>query len=179
MLKCLSVQMNNAGFTLVELLVSIFIILLMSGIIFANYRAGEQKFALQRSANKLAQDIRRAQQMAMSATECPTGTVCMGQIPLGGYGIYLTIGTPESYILFADCDGDYYYDGASEKIGDPIEFEEGIEIDSLSPSPLTIIFTPPDPTVTINTGASASITLSINSQSKTIKVNEAGLIEIE
>jgi len=153
----------------------------MSGIIFANYRAGGEQFALQRSANKLAQDIRRTQQMAMSAKE-------YNQInPPGGYGVYLTMGTPGGYILFADCDSGYDYDaigtpcnGVPELV-EEIEFESGVNISSLSPSPLTITFTPPDPEIRVNgsLGSSATITLTIDTKSQMVTVNAAGLIEIQ
>lgn len=173
--------MNNKSFTLIELLVVTGIILFLSAIIFPNFRLGERQFALQRSTHKLAQDIRRSQEMAMSARE-------FNQMnPLGGYGVYLTTETPDSYILFADCDGYYDYDptgipcgGVSEKI-EEINFEKKVEISSLFPSPLTITFTPPDPTVRINqlTPSSATITLIIDNTTKTINLNSAGLIEIE
>ena len=175
MLKCLNARMLKCkGFTLVELLVSIFIIILMSGIIFANYRTGGQQFALQRSVNKLAQDIRRAQAMAMAAQEhssCPASYKF-------GYGIYLTTGESGHYILFADCDNDKCYD--SGEMVEDINFEAGVKIKTLSGDPLLYItFTPPDPTVNITPSAPASIELIIDSQSKTITVNQAGLIEIE
>jgi type II secretory pathway pseudopilin PulG len=177
MLKCLNAKILEwQGFTLVELLVSIFIIILISGIIFANYRVGGQQFALQRSANKLAQDIRRAQAMAMGAAEyagCPAGYKY-------GYGIYLTTSTNNKYILFADCDNGKDYDSPGEAVGDPIPLEAGVKIKTLSPSsPLTITFTPPDPTITISPSAPATITLGNDSQTKTITVNSAGLIEIQ
>jgi len=164
---------TNKGFTLIELLVSIFIIVLISGIILANYRVSGQQFALQRSANKLAQDIRRAQQMAMGAAEhagCPAGYKY-------GYGIYLTTSANNQYILFADCDNWKDYD-SGEGV-ETIKLETGVKIKTLSGNPLTITFTPPDPTITISPSAPASIQLGNDSQTKTITVNSAGLIGIQ
>lgn len=184
------------GFTLVELLVVMGIILLLSAIILPNYLQRERLLALQRSAAKLAQDLRRAQELAMSAKEFHYS------IPEGGYGIYFKISEPGYYILFADCNGDLLYDGETpvcpdcseapclegvfaEKVGDNLEFERGTLIQDLFPidpldSSLTIIFTPPDPTITIKPDtSSASISLSNNSQTKTIIINKAGLIQIE
>jgi len=164
---------NEKSFTLVELLVSIFIIILMSGIIFTNYRVGGRQFALQRSANKLAQDIRRAQAMAMGAAEhagCPAGYKY-------GYGIYLITTESGHYILFADCDNGEDYD--SGEMVEDIKFEAGVKIKTLSGDPLTITFTPPDPKITIFPVAPASIQLGNDGQTKTITVNSAGLIEIQ
>jgi len=137
-----------------------------------NYRTGESQLALQRSANKLAQDIRRAQEMAMSAKEFE------GVVPPGGYGINFQTNLT-SYILFADLNNNKVFD-SGEAI-ETLSLERGVKISNLSPaSPLTISFTPPDPTVNINPSNSlAIITLSNNGQTKIIKVNKAGLIYVE
>lgn len=182
--------MNSKGFTLTELLVVISIIILLSSIIFANYRAGEREFALSRSAFKLGQDIRRAQQMAMSAQE--VGPAGARIVPRGGYGIYLN--PPTEIILFADCDNDRQYNAQGNICGAPpnqfpervenIELERGVRIQSLSPSsPLNITFEPPNPTVHLPPShATITITLSLEAdpnRTRTIEVNRAGLITIQ
>lgn len=118
--------------------------------------------------------------------------------PKGGYGIHFEKDS-SFYILFADCDGDNEYDesGAAltcfeaepanpyqyEKI-EVINLEKGVEISTIIPSSsgntLDIFFFPPDPIVTVNPSAdSASITLSVNGQSKTVFINTTGLIDTE
>jgi len=179
-------EKKNAGFTLTELLVVAAIISLMSTLMLVNYRSGERHFALQGSAHKLAQDLRRTEELSMSLKEFQG---CFDPVP-AGYGIYLKNGTPNEkkrYILFADCKpGNQDYDPGSDGIVEEISLERGVEISNLSPMApdpkfsLVIVFTPPDPTVTINpTAPSASITLSNNDQIKTISVNKSGLITIE
>ena len=180
------------GFTLVELLVSIFIIVLISGIILANYRVGGRQFALQRSANKLAQDIRRAQAMAMGAKECQE---CGGGVP-PGYGVILdTNWDNKKYRLYADTNGDNGFFTPPDTIIEPpyVELEKGVIIKEISLPPNTyssvsINFKPPDPTVSIkfNVGPSGQpetiITLALETdlnKTKIVKVNSAGLIEIQ
>lgn len=196
--------MKNKGFTLLEITVVIVIIIFLSTIFVINYRGGEKQFALKRSAHKLAQDLRGAQEMALAGQE-------FKGIFQGGYGIHFTV-TPETektgeYTLFVDCKD---LSGSDNKVFDSvnttcddctgncvdnilseeveiISLEEGIYISELSPSlsgdPLSILFFPPDPTVTINGDPiinSASITLTFDGQStKTVSVNKAGLIEVE
>jgi len=177
---------TQKAFTLIEVLVVVAIIIILSVMIMANYRLGEKELALQRSANKLAQDIKRAQGMATSTKEHG------GVIPPGGYGVYLncgvsppcTGGKPTCYILFADLDNNQAWD-LGEEVGDLLEFEKGVQINSLIPnSPLTITFTPPDPTVHINQNpmiGEAKISLRLEPDSgsrKSITVNKAGLIEV-
>ncbi len=170
------------AFTLVESLVTILIIVVLSLIILPNYYSAKQQLALQRSAFKLAQDIRTVREMAMSAEEFE------GEIPGGGYGISLSPGT--SYTIFVDLDSDGIYDNPSEKVGEDIFLENGIEINSISPASLiSIFFFPPDLEVFfMNPGGSSistnSITINIailNDLSKNINliVNKAGLIYVE
>lgn len=175
--------MQNKGFTIIELLVVISIIAIMSGIVLIDYRSGQQTLALQRATNKLAQDIRRVQEMAMSARECD---ICPGGGIPDGYGIRFKGGEPEHYILFADRNDNQDYDaGADTKIED-IQIGEGVEISDVSGEPLRITFTPPDPTTTIKPSAPGWVQLcivntdcAVLSNTKTIEVNEVGRIEID
>lgn len=178
------------GITLIEVLASLLIIALLSALSFAINRQTNQRFNLLRSANKLAQDIRRAQQMAMAATEFH------GAVPEGGYGIYLFRET-NTYILFADCDNNHQYisgeltcidefgDGFSE-IVEEISLEKGVKIKCLYDfcwSLGEIVFAPPDPTTYLLPFGWIPITIQISletdpTKTKTISVNPAGLIEI-
>jgi type II secretory pathway pseudopilin PulG len=172
---------KELSFTLVELLVSIFIIILIAGVVFANYRQSGQQFALQRSANKLAQDIRRAQAMAMGAKEY------QGSVP-PRYGVEFTTANPDYYILFADNNDNGTYQSNPDVEVEKIPLEEGVRIVELfTSSPQTglwITFKSPDPITDIrDPGDPRSLggirLIGANSQTKTISVNSAGLIEIE
>lgn len=168
------------GFSLIELLVTISIIVLLSGMVFVGYRSGERQLMLNRAASKLAQDIRRVEGMALSTEKC-----CGGIIPGGGYGIYLGNAGDTSYLLYADISvPNEQYDAGDQTI-ETINFEKGVEVQLLIPSPpLSINFKPPDPTVIFagdSTKTEARITLRLEaepSKTKTVKVNKAGLIEI-
>lgn len=183
-LRNLNTISNQNGFTLAEVLVSIFIIALLSGIIFSSYQQGARRFALQRSANKLARDMRKVEEMAMSTKESS------GATSQAGYGIYLKAANPNSYILFTDRDGDCIYDEPNEKI-ENLSFEPGVKIDFLAKlagveflavPELTIILTPPDPKVAIceySNAGSAYAVLTISGLIKNVSINTAGLIEID
>ncbi len=185
---------NDRGFTLVEIMVTFAIIGVLTAVAFTNYRSGEKQFALERSAQKLNQDIRNAEGMAIASKE-------FKGVFQGGYGIHFTLTPPSddggSYILFVDCNGNDQYDGASLVCNDcssgactassteeveTIYLEKGVYISQLTPvgSSLTIKFYPPEPTVTFYPDASSvSIALSsIGLLSKQIEINKTGLIEI-
>lgn len=164
--------MKPKGFTLIEMLIVISIIIILTSITVPIYQGSKKQLAIQRAVNKLAQDIRRAEEMAMGVKEFK------GSFPSGGYGIYFN--TPDRYTLFADSNSNEQYDGAGELVED-IFFETGVQISQLSPaSPLTIVFIPPDPTTRINSGVSpAAILLKIDNSTTSVKVLPTGLIFIE
>jgi prepilin-type N-terminal cleavage/methylation domain-containing protein len=184
---------DQKGFTLLELTVVIAIIVLFSGIMLSNYRGGEREYALLRSAYKLAQDLRTVEKMAMASEMLPSTFDGVGGFPKGGYGIYFQVNS-NSYILFADCNGDgKYEEGGSaascsaasgvnsypEKIKE-FSLESKIKISNLSFNPLNITFFPPDPTIKITPSANpATITLKNDGKTKTVRINTAGLIEID
>lgn len=169
------------GFTLIELLIVAVIIAILTGFVLVNYPNFNRTFALQRSASKLAQDIRRAQEKAVAMKE-------VGGVLPDGYGVYLDENSPNSYKLFADQNNDHLYDAVDDATGtETINLESKVQISSLSPaSPLHIVFEPPDPTIWINNSSSSESSSTIilqletdDSKRKTIYVNSSGLITIE
>ena len=181
------------GFTIIELLVVVSIIVILSGLVLVNYKPGREQFALQRTAHKIAQDLRRIQEMAMSAKEIgPTGDKIY---PDGGFGIHFDVSNPGQYVLFADCNNNQTLDdnvcGASffpETLDDGLTLlESKVQINELSTDfvgpldSLDITFNAPDPTVFITGNAvEAEIKIFLGTSGiKIIKVNKAGLITVE
>jgi prepilin-type N-terminal cleavage/methylation domain-containing protein len=171
------------GFTLIELLTVLAIIFTLTSISFPFYRTAQKQYILESAAQKFVQDIRRAQEMAISARICGP---CGNKVP-PGYGIYLQQATT-SYFIYADTNpakGNEIYDGG-DVIVETISFESGVFIKNVNPSSLSINFKPPDPQTRIGNSSQTlnevSIVLSLltdTSKTKTIKVNKAGLIYVE
>ncbi len=170
-----------SGFTLPELLVVASIIIALSIIVMTNYKLGGYRYNLQRSAHKLSQDLRRAEEMAMSVSKFE------GSIPPGGYGIYIDhVVAPTQYILFAD-NGNKIYD-AGEEVGDPMSFEDYVQInqvcvESLCVPQISVTFSPPDPTIRFNSEAKSYAYIVLESEKIagyiTVRINNAGLVEIQ
>jgi len=177
-----------SAFSLIEVLVVVSIIIILSVIVLTNYELGGYQFAVQRSANKLSQDLRKAEEMAMSAK------VFNGSVPPGGYGIYLEHGGTgtSTYILFADLNGNSSYE--TTELVEILKIEDSVSIAGLCQTPdppcvcesfLNITFTPPDPIIRFN-GAIAT-TCSAEAYLKSNKTNDeiylylrpTGLIEIK
>ena len=170
------------GFTLTEFLIVIVIIGVLALIIFPYYFSAQKQLALQRSVNKLAQDIRKVQGMALSAEEWEG-------VSENGFGIYLRKKpSPQtSYILFADRDGDKKLNFGSDP-NEEIFLENGIKIKNLPANHVNIVFKPPKPEVyfkdndLIDLGSEITIEISLiddESKSKRIIINKAGLISVE
>jgi prepilin-type N-terminal cleavage/methylation domain-containing protein len=173
---------SGAGFTLIELMVVMVIITIITTIVLMNYRGGDQQLALNRAANKLAQDIRRAQEMAISSREDdPCDPAAAGYDFQGSYGIQLKGGWPSRYLLLADCNNDKNLDSGDDEVIEEIDLEPGVEIIALASNNLRIVFSPPDPITYFkpDTVTDAWIELGINGYSKIIHVNQVGLIYVE
>lgn len=187
---------QSKGFTLVEILLTMLIIVFFTGLTLVNYKSGGKYLALQRSANQLSQDLRKAEQKAMSTTKCEECGV-PAIIPEGGYGIYFEEGTTngKKYILYADRDGAGIYDFGDTQVGGDILIESGVYIDKIEiiknsvssfPSDASVNFQAPEPLIIISNGVSGGdkviITLALESdpaKTVTVEVNTAGLVEIK
>jgi len=177
---------HKRGFTLVELLVIIFVIVSLSTLVFVNYKTGSKMLNLQRASQKLAQDIRYAQEMSISGVECIT---CSSEP--AGYGVFIDKSSDnKSYFIYADIDGNQYYQLLQDEIVENFDLEEGVIIHDISDSSsvVCINFSPPDPIVRIGydpgVGSAleeAFVILALESdtaQTKKVNVNAVGLIEV-
>jgi type II secretory pathway pseudopilin PulG len=175
-------QYDKKGFTLIELLAIISITVVMTVALFSNYGKNSDLFALERSGQKLSQDLRRSQEMAMSGFE--------GAVSSNGYGIYFdkTSGNEGKYIIYMNY-SNMYYEVGTDTIKETINLESGIKIcgiksNTLDVNTVSVSFEPPDPLTYIDSnysGYEASIILcSIKdtNQTRTIKINNAGRIEV-
>lgn len=167
------------GFTIIELLVAISIFIVITGLVVANFRRGARSDELKIAAAGLASTLRKAQTMALA------GEAIGGVVPAGGYGVYVTMDTPNRYIIFADNDGNKIY-GVGEELAGGINFlPSNIAVDQVSPVSASVVFKPPKPTIYINGGTSensATITLkdSISDQTRKVTVNRiSGQISVE
>lgn len=127
---------NKNGFTLVEMLVSISILVVLSTMLIANFNAGERQTRLNASANVLSSEIRKVQNMVLNGAKFGDK-----EMPFGGYGIHFE---NNKYILFADNNSNKVYD-----------LSEGMATTTLKDIQLefsfnNLLFTPPKAQVCMN-----------------------------
>ncbi len=152
------------GFTLVEVIVVTAVIGILAAVLIPNLRQGEENTRLIRVAQQIVQDIRDAQNMALSSTEvydaCQEGewAVC------DYYGIYLDKQDhPSSYYIFGSNNASYN-SGEEIKIK---QIEENVIVYDISTgNKADITFNPPYSSVNFSPSAT-SVTI-------TLKTQEAG-----
>ena len=97
-------SIKEKGITLVEIIVVIFMIVMFSLIIIADFPTIQRRFALSRSAYKLAQDLRRAEDLGLSGVPLNDVSAPPSPILLKGYGLYADVSShsAKEYIIYAD-----------------------------------------------------------------------------
>lgn len=170
---------KTSGFTIIEMLVVLAIIIIITGIVIFNIGLERQNSALLRSAQKLSLDLRRAQSFALSSKIYKTsGVPC-------GWGVHFNGAGSTNYIVFTDLaanidcsDRDFLRASNGSEDFESVNLDTGITVSSLSGGMTDIVFTPPDPIVTFTPNqTSGSITLiNRNSVTRTITINKTGFI---
>lgn len=173
---------RSKGFTLVELLVSISIIGVITGMMMANFRGGQQSAEVRLASDILVGQIRSVQTSALTgrlvsvcsggaedldvcepktpSVTC-TGGACQKRVP-AGYGIRFSTVTPSSYMLFYDTDDDRAYDAGEELSSAPYVSTDTVRFQgSDAGSPVDLVFTPPFGQIYVNGSASGSTTVSL------------------
>lgn len=175
---------NKNSFTLIELLVSMAIIMVVSGILLPNYHSVAEQFSLLRTTYQIAQNIRRAQEMATSAREFDCEVEFGPEYRLQGYGIHLE-DEQESYSLIARCEklGLPWEDFIKEQIVLPKSVKiKDLEQNGAETSILDIFFYPPNPETDLLGADNVGITIRLKkdlTKKGIINVNKAGLIYVE
>ena len=179
---------KNRGFTLVEMLVVIFIIGLISSTLVFSWRKNERQYKLQMAAQKIVQDIRKAQEIALAGKQVWDGPQGQYTVP-NSFGVYFNRTSPRSYIIFGDILGNPgYQSGSADVVLETASIESGIEIYSLSGGNfMNITFSIPDGFTSILQGPSNQATITIrrinascpSKNCKSIIVKNTGEISIQ
>lgn len=96
---------SNAGFSLLELIISVAIFVLITIFVLVDYGKFGNTLVLDNLAHEIALSVREAQAYAMSVRESEIGSSLFP-----GYGLYFHRASSTSYLLFIDEDGNELYD---------------------------------------------------------------------
>ncbi len=182
--------MKKSGFTLIELIVSVGIISMVTGIFLANYSSANRRTDLTMTAQKLVSDIRMAQNYALGLARY--GNSGSTNVPPGGWGIHFDLQNygNNQYVIFADDDGNTIYGSGEADITHGAQVSSlpaNISIYSLSTgNSADITFLPPDPITTITNISTMATSSQVDivlrdlrtSAIKTVRINFLGLVEV-
>lgn len=177
---------NKKGFTIVELVMVTAIIAFISTIGAAGYRQGERRVVLDNQTFQFMQDVRRAQERALSSRDT-------GAAAPGGYGVYLPSAN-NYYLIYADRNKNKKYDNDEET--ERISLDGKIVISNMqvrknavsswtNANFIDINYAAPDLTARITRGGDkyeeAKVVFSVanGSQTRTAAANIAGLVYVE
>jgi len=156
------------AFSVIEILVVIFVISLLATLVLTNYRSGQKKYNLTQSVQRFSADLRRAQNLSLAVRNEASG------IP-AGYGIY-TLSTTQYVLFYNTSQAVRVYDPGISRILETISLSSGVVV---SPAGRSIYFMSPDPTTYINGVNSGSqvFTLTSGIFNQTVIVNFSGRID--
>jgi len=98
---------DNEGITLIEIVVVISIMMLFSIILISDFPKMQKQFALSRATYKLAQDLRKTEDLSLSGVQ--TYDKNKTEIVVRGYGVYISNTPTSEYIIYADVPLDPTY----------------------------------------------------------------------
>ena len=119
------VKMRDAvsGFSLIELLVTISIIIIISGLVFFNHSRFNSGVLIENLAYEMSLTIRQAQSFGWRVKETGGGFD-------EGYGVFFDLNSDE-FLIFADTNLNYIYDIGIDTVVDKFKMMNGNIIDQL------------------------------------------------
>jgi type II secretory pathway pseudopilin PulG len=176
---------RGAAFTLIEALVVIFVIGTISSMMIVNWRKNEKQYQLQRAVQEIVQNIRKAQDFALSGKR--TFWAHSEEWVVPDYAIYFQTLNP-TYFIYVNVIGNDGYQSPEDLIETTTRIETGIEISSFGgDNKLSIIFRVPDGAVRFYPVGSTSRSITVRRigrtcpsvYCRTITIRETGEISIQ
>lgn len=177
---------QKRGFTIIEFIVTISILLIITTAILLKYPNFRQNIFLKRTAQEIALTLRQAQTYGLSTKESQPGTNVFS-----GYGVHFESGS-DSFVLFSDTNDNKTYDGSGEDV-QKFKIQTGDKIADLCVNTtcgigkMDIVFyrkTTPPVNITADSvpqafGSDAGVVIiSLHGQTKTIRVLASGQISV-
>lgn len=150
--------MKANGFSLLEMLIVVFIVSMLATITVVNFRQGQNQDALRFGIDLLKTDLRKIETDAMS------GVTVNGEFPDGGYGIFMEKDA-DIFTIFGDDGGDldYDYELGEEIPNGVVELPLNVTISDLyvdgSVSDAIVRILPPSPTRYVDNVENKTLTI--------------------
>lgn len=185
---------KKSGFTLIELIVSVSIMAMVTGIFLANYSSANRRTDLTMTSQKMVADVRMAQNYALGLVRY--GASGSTSVPAGGWGIHIDLANygNTKFVLFADDNNNQVFDSNEDRVDYGAQVStlptnviiSSIMMGSIASTKADITFLPPDPITTISDSAGNKTNKQVDiilkdtktNTIKTVRVNYLGLAEV-
>ncbi|HBR13181.1 MAG TPA: hypothetical protein DEB69_01110 [Candidatus Komeilibacteria bacterium] len=142
----IKIKKNQAGFTLVEMMVMLVIFAVIFTLSLVNYRKGERLEVFRLATSGVASAIRQAQTSAL------TGFGSEADLS-PAYGVYFDLAAPDQYLFFKDDDNNQAYSAGLDEVIETVFLPAEIELSGYTgDGPVSIVFIPPKPTTYFTSG---------------------------
>lgn len=183
-------SLTLTGFTLIELIVTMAVLLVITTISLAGYPEFNQRVALKKTVQEIALVIRQAQAYGLGVKEYEPGS---GVYP--GYGVKFNLAEPAKFVLFADLNDDKVYSSVIDGLTETFKIKSGDKIVELCGDggsglvcgfiSIDIVYYRPSPVVDIKANETQNLTnaeikiKAPNGQEKKITVWQSGQISVQ
>ncbi len=143
---------------MVEVVIMLGIITIISSVVLANFPSVSGSINVQKTAQRFALNIRKAQNQALAvrAVQGPTGPVVPRSV-----GINITTAAPTTYIMFAETTVNNRYEAGTDILIETFNTEAGIQLFELRnesnglETAINVVFTVPSAEAAISNAASS------------------------
>lgn len=158
---------KQCGFTLIELMVVMSILVILSSVMVVGYWKSQKRYDVLRSTQQVISSLRRAQNMALSGQG-------YGTVAPSGYGFYSS--SSDQYCLFYNTTSEKAYKAGESVLMETATLPAGT---TLTPSGVSVFFTPPEPITYINGVNSGSqvFVLQNDDSSRQVTIYSSGLVD--
>ena len=186
-----------SGFSLVELIVVLSVMVIITGLVLARYRGYGRSATFANSSESIILAIREAQVYGIGVKGQSLTPTCTGGVTIYdcGYGTYFSTASPKGLTLFIDKNSDGNFDSAASETLSSVNFDSATSITSIQcdagagfvscpGGAVSLTFKRPNPTAIIedNSGVqynAAIITISNGTDTSVVTVTKAGQLSLQ
>lgn len=149
---------KDGGFTMVEIVIMLGIIVMVSTVVLVNFPAVTETIFIQRSGQEISGLLRRAQSMSLAVRSARDPVTGLPKVP-SGVGVRF-LNDSNTALLFGDLDGNRFYDSGTDAdiatyiLGRNLKTSLATK-DQPSVAQLNVVFAAPDATLYFRGGSSS------------------------
>ncbi len=136
----MEIRVRNAGFTLIEVIVTVGIMALIASATLFNFPEFSRRIQVEQEAGNLILSIRRAQAYSIAVREFSPGSAIFP-----GYGVNISLDDPTGYVIFGDINHTSRYESVDAEGIETIKLGSRVKISqicgdsqSVPPGPCTL-----------------------------------------